>query len=203
MHRHPEENNAVSASPAIEEVFGLELLRGLRVGDKNVLLRVNSRSRGEMNYFLDLFSPETYNAFSLSKQSVSGFRKRHTTAAGRVKPGDKLVCYMTKLSRWIGLLEVIDGPFQDDKPIFYPDNDPFVIRFRVRPIVWLPPDRAVPIYDAEVWNHLSFTCGQARGTPTWTGSVRTSLVQMNEDDGRLIESLLVKQNQGGKVYPID
>ncbi len=156
-----------------------------------------------MSYFLDLFSPETYNAFARSDGSVSGFRKRHFNAAGRVKSGDKLVCYMTKLSRWFGLLEVLEGPFQEDKPIFYPDSDPFVVRFRVRPIVWLPVERAIPIYEGEVWNRLSFTHDQKRGTPTWTGSVRTSLVQMNEDDGRLLESLLLEQRQGGKTYPID
>ena len=58
---------------------------------------------------------------------------------------------MTKLSRWFGLLEMIEGPFQDDKPIFYPDNDPFVVRFHVRPVVWLPVERAIPIYEPEVW----------------------------------------------------
>ena len=160
-------------------------------------------SREKMAYFLDLFSPETYNAFSRSDRTVSGFRKRHTNAAARVKPTDKLVCYMTKLSRWFGLLEVLDGPFEDSKPIFYSDSDPFVVRFRVRPIVWLPVDRAIPIYEPEVWNRLSFTRGQTRGTPTWTGSVRTSLVQMNEEDGQLIDSLLVEQSRGGKAYSID
>lgn len=88
-----------------------------------------------MNYFLDLFSPETYSAFSKSGRSVSGFRARHSTAASRVKLGDRFVCYMTKLSRWFGILEVLDGPFQDDKPIFYAENDPFVVRFHVRPTI--------------------------------------------------------------------
>jgi hypothetical protein len=110
---------------------------------------------------------------------------------------------MTKLSRWFGLLEVLEGPFENDKPIFQPDNDPFVVRFRVKPVVWLPVEKAIPIYEAEVWNHLSFTQGQTRGTPTWTGNVRTSLIRMSEDDGRLLESLLIEQSRGGKAYPID
>jgi len=156
-----------------------------------------------MAYFLDLFSPETYEAFSRSDQSVSGFRRRHTNAANRVKRGDKLVCYMTKLSRWFGVLEVLDGPFQDEKPIFYPENDPFVVRFRVRPAVWLSVEKAIPIYEAEIWDQLSFTRGQTRGTPTWTGSVRTSLVQLSDGDGRLLESVLLEQNRGGKRFPID
>ena len=156
-----------------------------------------------MSYFLDLFSPETYEAFGRSDQSISGFRIRHKNAAERVRPGDKLVCYMTKLSRWFGILEVLEGPFQDNKPIFYPEGDPFVVRFRVRPRVWLAADKAIPIYEDDVWNRLSFTRGETRGTPTWTGRVRTSLVQLSEDDGRLLEALLVEQVRGGKTYPVD
>jgi len=156
-----------------------------------------------MAYLINLFSPETYEAFTHSDQSASGFRRRHMKAAQRVNAGDKLICYMTKLSRWCGLLEVVDGPFQDEKPIFYPDGDPFVIRFHIRPIVWLPVDKAIPIYEEAVWNQLSFTRDQTRGTPTWTGSVRTSLVQMNLEDGQFIESLLVEQRNGGKSYPVD
>ncbi len=156
-----------------------------------------------MNYFLDLFSPETYNAFAQSDRSISGFRKRQAAAAGRVKPGDKLICYMTKLSRWFGILEMVEGPFEDAKPIFLPEADPFVIRFRVKPIVWLPVESAIPIYEREVWDHLSFTRGHARGTPTWTGSVRSSLVQMSKEDGELLQTLLLKQSSGGRAYPID
>ena len=42
--------------------------------------------------------------------------------AERIKPGDVFVCYLTRLSRWFGLLEVIEGPFIDDKPIFAIDE---------------------------------------------------------------------------------
>jgi predicted RNA-binding protein len=52
-----------------------------------------------MAYYLDLFSPETYEAFSRSDRTVTGFRMRQQNVSRRVNPGDKLVCYMTKLSR--------------------------------------------------------------------------------------------------------
>lgn len=156
-----------------------------------------------MSFFLNLFSPETYETFNHSDRTVSGFRRRHTNAAARIQTGDKLVCYMTKVSRWVGLLEVIKGPYLDETPIYYPENDPFVARFRVRPIVWLPVEKAIPIYEDEVWNQLSFTREQIRGTPTWTGSIRTSLVQLNEKDGQLLEALLFEQSRGGMTYPID
>ena len=82
-----------------------------------------------MAYYTDLFSPATYEAFTDSNRDVTGFRPRQRKSAQRVKPGDKLVCYMTKLSRWIGVLEVLEPCFEDDTPIFYPENDPFVVRF--------------------------------------------------------------------------
>ena len=80
-----------------------------------------------MAYFIDLFSPETYEAFTRSNRDISGFRLRHKGMAGRVKPGDVFVCYLTRLSRWFGLLEVVDGPFIDDTPRFLPGDDPFVV----------------------------------------------------------------------------
>ncbi len=156
-----------------------------------------------MTYYLDLFSPETYDAFGRSDRSVSGFRPRHQNAASRVRAGDKLVCYMTKLSRWFGILEVIDGPYQDDKPIFFAEEDPFVVRFHVKPLVWLPVEKAVPIFEDELWNRLSFTRELKRGTSQWTGKVRTSLVQIAGEDGQIIETMLQRQHGGGKLYPID
>ena len=39
--------------------------------------------------------------------------------------------------RWFGLLEVVEGPFIDNAPIFVPENDPEVVRFRVQTGVWL------------------------------------------------------------------
>jgi hypothetical protein len=59
-----------------------------------------------MAYFIDLFSPETYEAFIRSSRDISGFRLRHKEMADRIKQGDVFVCYLTRLSRWFGLLEV-------------------------------------------------------------------------------------------------
>lgn len=156
-----------------------------------------------MAYFLDLFSPETYAAFKRSQQDISGFRYRHRFAAERIKPGDKLVCYLTKLSRWFGILEVIEGPFQDSTPIFYPDDDPFVVRFKVKPIVWLDAEKAVPIQNPEVWKTLSFTKDHDPKSPRWTGKIRTSLVPIPQADGEFLEQLMFSQRDGQRTFPLE
>lgn len=155
-----------------------------------------------MAYYIDLFSPETYQAFGQSQRNISGFRMRHQKAASRIKPGDTLVCYMTRLSRWVGILEVLDGPLIDNAPIFVPENDPFVVRFRVRTLVWLDPAKAIPIHAEEIWSGLSFTRGLESSSIVWTGKVRGSLVRLDDLDGRLLAEKLTAQAQGGTDYPL-
>jgi predicted RNA-binding protein len=143
-----------------------------------------------MAYYIDLFSPETYQAFTDSDRSTSGFRTRHEGLAKRIVPGDTLVCYVTKLSRWVGLLTVDQGPYKDDTPIFVSESDPFVVRFKVTPTVWLDLDKAVPIHDEEMWNGLSFTRVLPPNSIAWTGKVRGSLVRLDEEDGEFIGKVL-------------
>ncbi len=156
-----------------------------------------------MAYFVQLFSPETYEAFSRSDRTVSGFPLRRWGVAGKVKTGDRLVCYVTKLSRWVGVLEVLEGPYLDETPLFFPVGDPFVVRFRVRPIAWLSVEKALPIHEDHVWNALSFTRGQSRSSSTWTGKLRGGLVQLDENDGAFLEAAIKAQASGEVTYPVD
>ncbi len=156
-----------------------------------------------MAYYLNLFSPETYEAISRSARTVSGFRIRHQNVAARIKIGDKLICYMTKLGRWCGVLEVVSPYYEDDTPIFYESDDPFVIRFKVKSILWLPKEKAIPIKDDRVWNTLSFTHNVDKSSPVWTGKLRTSLNAIDKKDGEFLEHLIHKQLEGGEVFAID
>jgi hypothetical protein len=128
-----------------------------------------------MAYYLDLFSPETHARFSASDKTVSGFRERHRNAAARVEPGDILICYLTKVSRWVGLLRVKERSHDDHSPIFTDSDDPFHVRFKVTPVVWLPAEQGVPIHDPSVWKRLSITRDHEPTSAKWTGFFRGSL----------------------------
>jgi predicted RNA-binding protein len=156
-----------------------------------------------MAYYIDLFSPETYEIFSKSSQDISGFRLRQEGAASRIKVGDKLICYMVKLSRWIGILEVTSECFKDNSPLFYSSNDPYVVRFRVKPIVWLPKEKSIPIHDDRVWNKLSFTRNIDKKGSAWTGKIRSSLNSLDEEDGRFLEELISSQVNGSEIFEVD
>jgi hypothetical protein len=154
-----------------------------------------------MAFLLDLFTPDTWAAFRSHGAEVSGFRPRQRRMAReRVKVGDILLCYLVRLSRWCGALEVMSKAFEDDAPI-YGDPDPFTVRFRVRSIVLLDPERAIPIFEPEVWTGLSETRNLQAGSSSWTGAFRSSLRQLSDTDGALLLKLLRAQAEAQKEYP--
>jgi predicted RNA-binding protein len=155
-----------------------------------------------MAYYLDLFSPSTYDAFLKSDKTISGFNERQESIALSIKPGDKFICYITKLSRWSGILEVQEPYFVDNSPIFTDVNDPYIIRFKVRPLICLSMEHAVPINDPLIWDHLSFTRNLQKGNMTWTGRVRGSMRKISDEDGAYLEKVLLSQNTIRREYEI-
>ena len=155
-----------------------------------------------MAYFLDLFTPETWHAFCEMGATVTGFRDRQRRLAlEHVHPGDIFLCYVTRVSRWSGVLQVESAAYQDDSPI-HDDFAPFTIRFKVKPIVVLEFKMSIPIYDDKVWNTLTITKQHERGIRGWTGFFRSSLNQLDESDGRYLVDLLKGQKANPERYPL-
>ncbi|MCY4558041.1 MAG: hypothetical protein OXF79_17070 [Chloroflexi bacterium] len=154
-----------------------------------------------MKYHLDLFTPETWQTFNEAGANITGFRARQQRLAEeRVKSGDIFLCYLTRLSRWCGALEVELGPYFDDSPIL--DNpDPYHVRFKVQPIALLEPELAVPIRDPHVWQNLTITNQYDMGHPYWTGFFRSSLNTIEDSDGNFLLQLLNEQRQNPAKYP--
>jgi hypothetical protein len=155
-----------------------------------------------MAYYIDLFSPETYQAFTNSDKKISGFRNRQRGIAASIQPGDKLICYVTKVSRWVGVLEITDKYFIDDKPIFIQAMDPFVVRFNVKTSVWFSIENGIPIDEDICWKVLSFTKEFPKNSSAWTGIIRNSLRKLTDSDGEYLENILLKQLDNPTMYDL-
>lgn len=155
-----------------------------------------------MAFYLDLFTPETWSAFKAQGASISGFREKQRKSAERIKLGDTFLCYVVRLSRWCGILEVTSPLFVDSTP-YFTKPDPFVIRFQVKPVVALDLDRSIPILDEAVWSKLSLTKDIERGAPSWAqiANLRASLRQINNSDGQFLRNILVQQASQQQEYP--
>ena len=102
---------------------------------------------------------------------------------------------------WVAILEVVDGPFEDDSPRFADGDDPFVTRFHVRPLVMLSEEGALPIKDGQVWTTLSFTRDHDPRSSKWTGRLRGSLNRLPEEDGRFLERMLLARTTADDSIP--
>jgi hypothetical protein len=156
-----------------------------------------------VSYYTDLFTPETWSAFRAHGASVAGFPKRQRNAAEALHPGDVLCCYMTKLSRWCGLLEVSSAVYEDTTPLFT-DPDPFVVRLNVNPLLVLDPEQSIPIADPSLWPNLSFTRELAVQVFGWAqfAGMRSSLRRLLPPDADLLMRALREQERNPRLYPL-
>jgi hypothetical protein len=137
------------------------------------------------NYWLDLFTWETWQEFLQAGGDVSGFREGRWTVLQKVKPGDYFLCYLTGVSRFIGILEVISTPFQDNTPIW--GRYPFPCRVKVKIIIQLTPETAVPVLDLR--DKLS-VFQNLKNSKDWSGAFRGSPNQWKSSDGEIIFNAL-------------
>jgi len=154
-----------------------------------------------MTYYLNLFSPQTWNAARSKKVALTGFRKAQRGQALKVVPGDIFLCYLVGISRWSGALKVASELYEDDT-VFYTEPDPFTIRFKVDPIFVFPQDMSLPIVLDGLWDKLSITCLFQKGSLGWGNFFQSSLREISEVDGNLILDRLAAQAAQPVSYPL-
>jgi hypothetical protein len=74
--------------------------------------------------------------------TVSGFPESRWKTVQQVRVGDYLLCYLTGISRFIGVLEVVKAPYKDNTKLIWKD-DVFPCRLGVKPIQVLTPETAI------------------------------------------------------------
>ena len=70
------------------------------------------------NYWLDLFTGATWDEFKAADARTSGFRESRWKIVQKIKPGDYFLCYLTGVSRFIGILEVVGDAYKGTTPIW-------------------------------------------------------------------------------------
>jgi len=145
-------------------------------------------------YWIDLFTVETWKEFLDHGGDVSGFSDKRWATVQRIKPGDYLLCYLTRVSRWVGVLEVTGKPFFDERPIW--KSQVFPSRVSVRPLLVLRPEHGVPVLDMR--GELSVF--QDLDNPNrWQGPFRGSPTRWKAPDGETVLRAL----QQAEANPVD
>jgi hypothetical protein len=145
-------------------------------------------------FWLMLFTHKTWQEFLAAGASVAGFRENRWKTVESMRPGDLVLCYLTGVSRWIGLLEVTGPAFQDVAQIW--SDAEFSARVRVKVLTKLDAATAVPVI--EMRDRL--TIFQDLKSPhAWTGHFRGSPAKFNPQDGTAV----VEAIQDAARHPVE
>lgn len=152
----------------------------------------------ERSYWLDLFTDKTWREFLKAGGSVSGFSALRWKTVKRIKPSDYLLCYLTGISRWIGILEVTGEPFQDSSTIW--SEWDFPSRLPVRVVAALTPETAVPV--VEMWDRLSIF-KDLKNPNRWSGPFRASPARWKKEDGEAVAAAVLDAEASPVHRPVD
>jgi hypothetical protein len=133
------------------------------------------------SYWLDLFTAETWAEFLAHGGDVDGFSGRRWPSVKRIRPGDYLMCYLIRVSKFVGLLEAVGEPFLDEQVIWHSGEYPS--RVPVRMILALDPKQGIPVL--EMRDKLSIFHNLANPR-YWSGHFQTSPGRWNAGDGEVV-----------------
>lgn len=149
-------------------------------------------------YWLDLFTGTSWQEFLDAGGQVSGFSEGRWKRVQQMKPGDYLLCYLTGVSRFIGVLEVTSEPYQDSSPIW--KDAVFPSRVKVKSAVTLTPETAVPVLQLK--DSLS-VFENLKSPFAWTGHFRGSPARWKVSDGEKVVEALLEAQRNPVVQPVD
>ena len=146
-----------------------------------------------MKYWLNLYTWNTWQEFLAAGGEITGFRKRRRRTVDRVKIGDICLCYMTGISRFFAIQEVIEKPYISDTQVW--SEATFPCRVPVKNIMFLQPEFAVPVISLR--QELSFF--ENMSSPhAWTGFFRGSPNEIKPKDAQVIIEAL----ENAEVNPV-
>ena len=149
---------------------------------------VVTQSAGE---YLGLFTVESWREFKRHGGKIMGFNEKKAKTVARLQPGDRILCYLSKVSAFVGVLRVT-GPSYMDRAEIWSDGV-FPCRIPVEVELETPLSSAVPI--RSLAGKLSFLPSGSKGTG-WTIYVRSSPRRWTKGDASAVTQALQKQIAG-------
>lgn len=137
----------------------------------------------ERNYWVQVFTPKTWQRFLDFGARVTGFRDTRWKHIQKLRPGDYVLCYLSGLSKWIGVLEVESDPYLDTTPVW--EDDLFPCRADVRLLIALSLEDAIPIQDLR--NQLSIF-----KVKNWSLYLISSPSKWNQSDGDAVMRAIIE-----------
>ena len=146
---------------------------------------VNTHPVREPADFLGVFTVESWREFLRHGGQVMGFNAKKAGIASRLLPGDRVLCYLSKVSAFAGWMEVTGPSYVDTKPLW--SDGLYPIRLPVRVVEELALSNSLPIKSLR--QELSFMRGRGEGGG-WSIYVRSSPRRWNASDAGIVRAAI-------------
>ena len=139
------------------------------------------------NYWIVVGSPENFARTAEHGFTVQGLKSRHRKKAERMKPGDKIVYYLTGRKAFGGIA-TIQSPYYESHERIWESGDPkkaaedYPFRVNIAPDMILPVDDAVPA--EPIARQMAYVAKWPAAN--WTLAFQGNVHEIGEADYRLI-----------------
>ncbi len=140
------------------------------------------------NYWIVVGSEENFKIAQQRGFDIFGFKSSRRREASQMKPGDKLIFYLTGIMKFGGTATVESEYFEDHTPVFHSTKKPqedYPFRVRVKPDIILEPERYLDV--REIAPGLQYT--KKWPAEHWRLAFQGNLHQVPREDYELIASL--------------
>jgi len=146
------------------------------------------------NYWLCLFTGTSWNQFLGSKTPEVGFNEKQLKQAQKIKKGDYLIAYITKVSRFVAILEVTKEASVSHEQKW--TEGLFPVRVGAKVIKQLPLPSAIPM--AAFLGKLSFLqTAEMPVSGVWSAHVRSSPRRWKNEDGLEVSRFIDRVLESG------
>ena len=142
-------------------------------------------------YWIVVGSPDNFVRTAERGFTVQGFKSRHRKKAERMKPGDKIVYYLTGRKAFGGIV-TIDYPYFESHERIWVSGDPgkaeenYPFRVNIVPEIVLPLADAIPA--EPIARQMTYVAKWP--VANWTLAFQGNLHEIGEDDYRLIRDAI-------------
>lgn len=151
----------------------------------------------ETQYWLGLFTGTSWNQYLAAENPQIGFNAKQIKQAQKIKPGDRIIAYLTKVGSFVGILEATSYAIVSNEEKW--SEGLFPVRVNTNPLMKVTIPLSIPI--RSLLNELSFAKdGQLKSQHAWTVHVRSSPRRWKTEDGILIENKLKEQIRNPSLF---
>ena len=143
-------------------------------------------------YWIVVGSPDNFVRTAEHGFTVQGLKSRHRKKAERMKPGDKIIYYLTGRKAFAGIV-TIESPFFESHERIWESGDPKKAEEDYPFRVSTSPDVVLPVLDAIPAEPIARRMAYAAKWPAanWTLAFQGNVHEINEDDFCMIRDAIV------------